>query len=1019
MPRPATYSLELDFVNYGQKENDSGIGYHGNVNGSDHLNGRERGNERANALESSSGNMHPQNVNYYSNYHPVEGHNRSESYGNPNTNKNYGSDSPTTYYQPSPISPTPAYSPNTPPGHTHRPRPSPSPLGDPSGNSPYRHSGYASSEESTTSTAVRSTSSWSNNFGHRRGSTQDHIDTSLDSQFSPNSTFVSNTSRDNLSISSDSDRSDTTYRTYGLNARHIYKVARTRGWFDNADVGCVAIRYAPGKCVVFPEPNDKARRTAEALNAEAIIFFSTDVIETAIDLASSEGRRDLLLQPEKEGGPTTKLQLIPSLDRLPRARKHQWAALLQQEKVLAVWADHTDTLLDDAAVLEKRIMTTVRNWNGTFQVMDVEGDVEADGATGVSAKRGYSYIAPVMNSLAFCLSLLTGGLLIRTLLMEIAADGNWVKHMPYAASLIILLPMTMYFPQVLLLCVALILGPISQIERNTMFYSGIRPKRLKGPLPHITVQIPVYLEGLDAVIKPTIESVKRAITTYERQGGSCNIFVCDDGMQVLPEKEAQRRREYYANNSIGWVGRPKHNSEDGFVRRGRFKKASNLNFALQFSMKVDDAMNAIDPMRRLNPEQEGQVYTDILEDVLEQDGRAWAEGDIRVGEIILILDSDSRIPEDCMLDAASEMAESPEVAILQHTASAMIVGGGFWESGMAHFTKIIYLAIRYACATGDIAPFVGHNAFLRWGAIKQVAFEEDSEIKFWSESHVSEDFDMALRLQIQGYVVRYASYSNGQFQEGVSLTVYDEITRFRKYAYGCAELLFNPLSKWITRGPFTKLFRTFLFSNVPLWGKLSICAYIFNYYTLGAAWLLTLINYIAWGWFPDDVDHFLLANFEIFISVTFLFGITSPIINAVYRYRSGTSTLLYALYDNLKWVLFYTLFFSAISMHVSFVLLGYFVGYNVRFGVTSKEVENESFFVSLGKIIRNYWPMYLLSLPITAGILFLYQWSNVDWNIPSTVMIVAPLVMFLSHILAPILLNPSTTAVVSQAVQAD
>ncbi|KAJ3278860.1 hypothetical protein HK104_001966 [Borealophlyctis nickersoniae] len=567
----------------------------------------------------------------------------------------------------------------------------------------------------------------------------------------------------NLSISSDSDRSDTTYRTYGLNARHIYKVARTRRWFDNADVGCVAIRYASGKCVVFPGPNDRTRRTAEALNAEAIIFFATDAIETTIDLASSEGRRDLLLQPEKEG------------------------LLLQQEKVLAVWADHTDTLLTDAAVFENRIMTTVRNWNGTFQVMDVEGDVEADGATAVTAKRGTLH--PVMNSLAFCVSLLTGGLLIRTLLMEIAADGNWAQAHAIWCD-------------------------------------------IDNPPPN-------------------------------------------DGGITSPEK------------------------------------ASNLNFALQFSMKVHDAMNAIDPMRRLNPEQEGPGVI-----------------------FVLILDSDSRIPEDCMLDAASEMAESPE-------------GGGFWESGMAHFTKTIHLAILYACAVGDIAPFVGQTAFLRCSAIKQVAFEEDNEIKLWSESHVSEDFDMALRLQIQGYVVRYASYSNGQFQEG----------------------------------------------------------------TLGAAWLLTLINYIAWGWFPYDVDHFLLADFEIFISVTFLFGITSPIINAVYRYRSGTSTLLYALYDNFKWVFFFTLFFSGISMHVSFVLLGYFVGYNVRFGVTKKEVENESFLVSLGKIICNYWPMYLLSLRITAGILFLYQWSNVDWNIPSTVMIVAPLVMFLSHILAPILLNPSTTAV--------
>lgn len=30
--------------------------------------------------------------------------------------------------------------------------------------------------------------------------------------------------------------------------------------------------------------------------------------------------------------------------------------------------------------------------------------------------------------------------------------------------------------------------------------------------------------------------------------------------------------------------------------------------------------------------------------------------------------------------------------------------------------------------------------------------------KFWSESHVSEDFDMSLRLQTAGFVVRLATY---------------------------------------------------------------------------------------------------------------------------------------------------------------------------------------------------------------------------------------------------------------------
>jgi hypothetical protein len=69
--------------------------------------------------------------------------------------------------------------------------------------------------------------------------------------------------------------------------------------------------------------------------------------------------------------------------------------------------------------------------------------------------------------------------------------------------------------------------------------------------------------------------------------------------------------------------------------------------------------------------------------------------------------------------------------------------------------------------------------------VQDAAFiDRDGKEKIWSESHVSEDFDMALRLQMRGYVIRWATYSKGGFKEGVSLTVDDELNRWQKYAYG-------------------------------------------------------------------------------------------------------------------------------------------------------------------------------------------------------------------------------------------
>lgn len=71
------------------------------------------------------------------------------------------------------------------------------------------------------------------------------------------------------------------------------------------------------------------------------------------------------------------------------------------------------------------------------------------------------------------------------------------------------------------------------MKKNSRYYSAKPPALLNRDagtrLPHVTIQMPVYKEGLSAVIKPTVQSVKRAISTYELQGGTASIFVNDDG----------------------------------------------------------------------------------------------------------------------------------------------------------------------------------------------------------------------------------------------------------------------------------------------------------------------------------------------------------------------------------------------------------------------------------------------------------------------------------------------------------
>lgn len=209
------------------------------------------------------------------------------------------------------------------------------------------------------------------------------------------------------------------------------------------------------------------------------------------------------------------------------------------------------------------------------------------------------------------------------------------------------------------------------------------------------------------------------------------------------------------------------------------------------------------------------------------------------------------------------------------------------------FTNLIYSAINYGVANGDVAPFVGHNAILRWSALQEVVYEdEDGYEKFWSESHVSEDFDMSLRLQTSGYLCRLGTYTGDGFKEGVSLTVYDELNRWEKYAYGCNELLFHPLRYWPTRGPFTPLFKKFIFSGMPLGSKVTICSYIGTYYAIGASWLLTLLNYFVIGWYNGMYDHYYIDSFAIYFSLVVVFNGLGNVALAVLRYRLGEKSIL-------------------------------------------------------------------------------------------------------------------------------
>ncbi|KAF7430553.1 hypothetical protein PC9H_006261 [Pleurotus ostreatus] len=655
---------------------------------------------------------------------------------------------------------------------------------------------------------------------------------------------------------------------------------------------------------------------------------------------------------------------------------------------------------------------------------------------------------PIYDGLAVGLAFFFVGTGVRTLLAEYTLDKD-------ATRFALLVTAPLFFFVSLFFCITLIgsisqvIGPVAQCHENSRYYSAIPPPPPRidpnnpdsHALPHVTIQMPVYKESLNETIAPSVYSLQKAMVTYARQGGTSSIFICDDGMQLLSDEDRILRQAFYAKHRIGWVSRPGHSNEkDGFKRAGRFKKASNMNFCLKIAERMEEIIKemlleearassppplptaggtATPATGTTNPFDDQFAFTydpDLEEKALqracaETNGQAWAAGgrSLRLGEIILLVDSDTQVPEDCLRDAARELAISQEVAIIQHESDAMQVANHYFENAIAYFTRRVNKSITMACANGEIAPFVGHNAFLRWSAMKEAAFvDKDGQRKYWSEEHVSEDFDMAMRVQLRGYIVRWATYSNKGFKEGVSLSADDELNRWTKYSYGCNELLLNPIYTWPWKGPFAPQIRRFLWSSAPIHYKISMLAYMFSYYGIASALSMGVLNYILLG-MQFHIDNFYMRGFELWLACFVLFLGAGNISFTIMEYRLGNRSILESLFENIKWLPFFFIFFGGLSVHLSIAILSHLFSINITWGATKKEVERSNFFEEVPKILKRFWFVLTLCTCIIAGMVILStNLVPAEWQVTGEAWaVILPLALSVAcHVLYPIVLNP-------------
>lgn len=344
---------------------------------------------------------------------------------------------------------------------------------------------------------------------------------------------------------------------------YLYQQQCSQLWVSDGsgEIEGVLLRKARGHYMACPPQlaNSPFALACNALNVQCAMTVNSRVIKTFLQWSP-----DAVDVPLMNG---LRVQILPTIDDLPRARKYQFAAFVASEGLLVVWDDDALHLVARAKAIESELMELVwKAGNTESEENDEKGagtpiaEVEIDEESGEikPEKRPIHLQNTVLVSLTLVLVTVSLGAAWRQLAIEVSVDGGYIR-----LALAVLAPVqvffTLFFAQVIIGCLAQIFGPIRQLTINSKFYSARPPPRLqRAILPHVTIQCPVYKEGLAGVIMPTVKSIKQAMSTYELQGGSANMFINDDGLQLISEEDRLARIEFYADNSIGWVARPKH-----------------------------------------------------------------------------------------------------------------------------------------------------------------------------------------------------------------------------------------------------------------------------------------------------------------------------------------------------------------------------------------------------------------------------------------------------------------------------
>ena len=488
------------------------------------------------------------------------------------------------------------------------------------------------------------------------------------------------------------------------------------------------------------------------------------------------------------------------------------------------------------------------------------------------------------------------------------------------------------------------------------------------------------------------------------------------GLRSKDVYEVFHRMLFYYHFDIGFVAR------STVDRRGKFKKASNLNSHLRL---------ALGAQQRCSMEEDLPIAQALIEESHNDDGSRFVMfgNDVIIGDLICVNDADARMAESVISKTVPEFLNDPTLGFTQHTTKTMNEqrGESYFTNMLTVYTDALYQGyFLLSSILGCHPPLVGHSIFLRTEAVNQcgrmrtlrkaqhwlksiglnflpvdqVGFanlQAQNRTEYWSENHVSEDFELMIHLYNLGFNGRYICIPDCEFQEGITRTFDEEAGRHRKFALGAHELVFNPFQDMLGKGVFTPLFKTFLQSDIPSYYKIFLTAYLCSY-TSGGTYIIVFVASALVRIFDaeDEVDSLfyfspsgvIILNFIIY----YLVGYTTFVISMLRMHYINNKLLFgeyrkkyfgagYIVYVMLRYCLLFQFLFYNVATFTFFFLgsMDHLLARPGIVGATNKDSINISrcrAFYDMAKFNLGSWGIALTLL----GLAYLTILQDHDWD---------------------------------------